>query len=89
MRKRGKLNYDCYLLNKAKFKKKSVKYKWECPQKQYAMGPIYRFCIIKLLPGVFIDRSLVITYITTSGVLEHKWRANLKLHYCKMIDFNF
>ncbi len=24
----------------------------------------------------------------TSGVLEHKWRASLKLHYCSMIDFN-
>ncbi len=23
-----------------------------------------------------------------SGVLEHKWRASLKLHYFKMIDFN-
>ncbi len=26
---------------------------------------------------------------TTSDVLELKWRASLKLHYCSMIDFNF
>ncbi len=25
----------------------------------------------------------------TSDVLEHKWRASLKLHNCYMIDFNF
>ncbi len=29
------------------------------------------------------------TLTYTSGVLEHKWRASLKLHYCYMIDFNF
>ncbi len=29
------------------------------------------------------------TVIMTSDVLEHKWRASLKLHYCYMIDFNF
>ncbi len=25
---------------------------------------------------------------STSGVLEHKWRASLKVHYCWIIDFN-
>ena len=35
------------------------------------------------------DIIIIIIIIITSDVLEHKWRASLKLHYCYMIDFNF
>ncbi len=31
----------------------------------------------------------IYTYVYISDVLEHKWRARLKLHYYYMIDFNF
>ncbi len=29
-----------------------------------------------------IHYFVIIIIIITSGVLEHKWRASLKLHYC-------
>ncbi len=48
------------------------------------------------LSGIALSKSLVLVHmsqdlrmnnnnnviILTSGVLEHKWRASLKLHYC-------
>ncbi len=41
-----------------------------------------------LVPIVAVQCMYLITvcpfskHILTSGVLEHKWRASLKLHYC-------
>ncbi len=45
--------------------------------------------IITIIIIVVVVIIVVIIIIITSGVLEHKWRASQKLHFCQMIDFNF
>ncbi len=39
-------------------------------------------CISSVFSGILLLLLLIIIIIITSGVLEHKWRASLKLHYC-------
>ncbi len=54
---------------------------------------VYKFTVILLNRDVgkicICSASVIYECSLTSDVLEHKWRASLKLHNCYMIDFNF
>ncbi len=51
---------------------------------QSKIGDVYWRASVasETLTGVKMKKSGMFIYLYTSGVLEHKWRASLKLHYC-------